>query len=178
MNRGCLVVIDVQQALVDEGPEDVGPFLDRLAQLMAAARASGTPVLHVQHCGPVGDELEPETAGWQISSAVAPTGGEPVFAKHFNSAFRSTGLEDWLRTRQLTTLVICGMQTEHCIDASIKAAFDRGFQVVVPEGVHTTFANGGLTAGQLRGFYQDRIWKDRYAAVKSVDEVIATFRGR
>jgi len=178
MNRTGLVIIDVQTALVDEGPEDQGPFLDRLVRLLDAARTTGTPVLHVQHCGPVGDELEPETAGWQIASAVAPTGGEPVFAKHFNSAFRSTGLEDWLRTRQLTTLVICGMQTEHCIDASIKAAFDRGFQVVVPEGAHTTFANGGFSAGQLREFYQNRIWKDRYAAVKPVDEVIAAFRGR
>lgn len=176
MSPTCLVVIDVQQALIDEGPAETDEFLGRLSRLLAAARSSGTPVLHVQHCGPEGDELQTDTPGWQITAPVAPLEGEPVFAKHFNSAFRATGLEDWLRTRRLETLVMCGMQTEHCLDASIKAAFDRGFQVVVPEGAHTTFANGNLTAPQLRDFYENRIWKGRYADVKPVDEVIADFQ--
>lgn len=176
MSKTCLMVIDVQQALVDEGPDEVAPFLNRLESLLAAARGAGIPVIHVQHNESAGEELEPETPGWELHASVRPREDEPVFGKHFNSAFKETGLEDWLRTREIGTLVVCGMQTEHCIDASIKSAFERGFRVIVPEGAHTTCANGGLSASQLRDFYQNRIWKGRYADVKPVQAVLEAFQ--
>lgn len=172
----ALLVIDVQQGLVDEGPLDVMAFLELLKTLVDRARASGIPVIHVQHAEGPGEDLEPGTPAWQIHPAVGPIEGEPVFGKHFNSAFKEPGLEAHLREAGIEDLVICGMQTEHCIDASIKSAFDRGFRVVVPEGAHTTFANGGLTAEQVREFYQNRIWKGRYAEVQPVEAVLANFR--
>lgn len=175
MSSTCLLVVDVQQALFAEAPDDCVRFLDALASLLGSARERRIPVAVVQHSGPPGDECEPGTPGWELHPLVRPRDGEPVFAKRFNSAFKETGLEDWLRERGITTLVIAGMQTEHCLDATIKSAFERGFRVIVPEGAHTTFDNGGLTADQIRQWYAGRIWHNRYAQVRTVAQVTADF---
>ena len=77
--------------------------------------------------------------------------------------------------QKIEALVVAGMQTEHCIDATIKSAFEKGFEVIVPEAVHTTFRNGELTAAQVKEFYQNQIWKDRYATVESLENVVRRF---
>jgi len=178
MSATALLIVDVQQALIDEAPHEAEAFLGLLDSLLKAARSSGTAVLHVQHGGPTGDEFEPDTPGWEFHPCVRPREDEPIFGKRYNSAFKETGLEDWLRTREIGTLIVCGMQTEHCLDATIKSAFEKGFRVIVPEGAHTTLDNGDLKAPQIRRFYQDRIWKDRYAEVKPVAEILAAFAER
>ena len=170
MSTTALLIIDVQQALIDEGPADPDAFLGRVSTLLAEARATGVPVVYIQHDGPSGDALFPGEPGWPIHPAVSPREGEPVFQKRYNSAFLGTPLLGWLQERGITRLVIVGMQTENCMDASIKSAFEHGFKVVVPEGAHTTCANGELTAPQIREFYQERIWRGGYATVASLEE--------
>jgi nicotinamidase-related amidase len=169
-------VIDVQQGIVDEGPHDAEAFLGHLGRLIAAARAGGVPVFHVQHADGPGEQLIPGTPAWEFHPTVKPLASEPVFAKTFNSAFKGTALETTLMDRGVKTLVVCGMQTEHCLDATIKSAFEKGFQVMVPEGSHTTFDNGGLTAVQVKDFYQNRVWKERYAEVEAMDVVVERLR--
>lgn len=176
MNTPCLLIIDVQQTLIDEGPADPDAFLDRVATLLNAARQAGAPVVFIQHDGPSGDTLEPGQPGWQIHPAVRPLADEPVFRKRYNSAFLETGLEGWLRERGIGALVAVGMQTEYCMDASIKSAFEKGFRVTVPEGAHTTCDNGGLSGQQIRDFYQELIWRGRYAACPDVGAAAALFR--
>lgn len=175
MSSTCLLVVDVQSALFDEGPDDAAGFLERLAALIAAARDGGVPVIYIQHAEPVGEPLTPGTPGWQIHPALGPRVGEAVFAKRFNSAFKETGLEAQLRFLKAQTLVVVGMQTEHCLDATIKSAFEKGFQVVVPEGSHTTMDNGPLSARQVKEFYQNRIWRGRYASVEPLSAVLERF---
>lgn len=63
-------------------------------------------------------------------------------------------------------VVIMGMQTEYCIDATVKAAFEHGFHVFVPENSTTTFDNEYLPAMQTIDYYQYKIWNHRYAYVK------------
>ena len=174
--RTALMVVDVQNALVEAGPDDVGGVLDRCAALLKAARDAGLPVAHVQHSDPVGEELEPGQPGWELAPPVRPMPGEPVFPKRFNSSFKDTGVEAWLDGQGIETLVIAGMQTEYCIDATVKSAFEKGYHVVVPQGAHTTFANGALTPAQLRDFYENRIWKGRYAAVESVESLASAWK--
>jgi nicotinamidase-related amidase len=173
--KTCLILIDNQQALFDEGPDDAEAFLGRLTTLLAAARNAGVPVVHVQHEEP-GSELEWGTPGWALHPALAPRDGEACFRKTVNSAFKETGLEDWLRERGVTDLVIAGMQTEFCIDASVKSAFERGFRITVPLGGHTTVDNAGLSAAQLNEFYSKRIWRGRFAAVEAVGAIVEGFK--
>ena len=143
-----------------------------IARLVGACRESGVPVLHVRHDGGPGDELEAGTDGWRICALLAPQEGEPVFDKHFNSAFRWTGLQAHLEQRGLRRLLMCGMQTEFCFDASVKVAFELGFDVTVPRGAVTTFDCAFAPGDELTAYFMDCIWDGRYARVIPLEEAL------
>lgn len=73
----------------------------------------------------------PGSKGAEIHPQAAPLDGEKVFLKHFPNSFRETGLEKELRTLGIEKLVIVGMMTLMCIDATARAACDLGFEVTV-----------------------------------------------
>ena len=52
--------------------------------------------------------------------------GERIFEKCYNSAFKDTGLEEYLKEKKITDIILGGLQTEYCIDATCKSAFERG----------------------------------------------------
>jgi len=49
--------------------------------------------------------------------------------KHFPNAFRQTGLLEHLQELNLDGLVICGMMTHICVDATTRAAADLGYPI-------------------------------------------------
>ena len=65
----------------------------------------------------------------EIHELVAPAGEEMVLKKARPNSFRDTGLESYLRNRKrrVDTLVVCGMMTSMCVDATVRAAADLGF---------------------------------------------------
>lgn len=146
-----LLVIDLQRGLLTavQPPHEGEAVLSRVAGLLARARAQGVPVLHVQHDGGRGDDLERLTPGWEIHPTVAPREGEPIFEKSQCSAFPGTVLHDALQARGITRLVVAGMQTEYCIDTNCRAAHDLGYEVVLVQDGHTTFDSPVLTGAQI-----------------------------
>src|SRR3954463_6444276 len=109
----ALLVIDVQVGLI-EGANPVyagAAVLDRIAGLIAKARANGTPVIYVQDKD-VGGVGTPE---WQIHPAVAPAAGEWVVRKAWSDSFYETVLGDQLQARGITQLAIVGMKTDACV---------------------------------------------------------------
>ena len=75
-----------------------------------------------------------------------------------------------------TELVITGLQTDYCMDASIKSAFEHGFHVIVPSGTHTTIDNAFMTGEESYHYYNDFMWNRRYADCLDSDEVINTMK--
>jgi ureidoacrylate peracid hydrolase len=61
---------------------------------------------------------------------VAPAPGEAVIDKHCYSAFIGTDLDERLRTRGARTLVFAGVQTNVCVETSLRDAYSLGFHVV------------------------------------------------
>jgi nicotinamidase-related amidase len=147
----ALLIIDLQRGMFagSQRPHAGDQVLSRVAALLARARAQDTPVLHVQHDGGPGDDLERQTAGWEIHPAVAPQGAEPVIEKIHCSAFQETDLHQQLQNQGVTRLVIAGMQTEYCIDTACRTAYGLGYEVVLVEDAHTTFDTPTLAAAQI-----------------------------
>lgn len=172
MHKAALLVVDVQQGLVDKGPWEKGRLLGVIHTLLGAFCGRGLPVLFVRHDDGPGTELACGAPGWEVARETAPVEGEAVFDKRHNSAFLGTGLESRLQELGAGTVVIVGMQTEYCIDATVKSAFERGFRAVLPEGGVSTFDNGGLTAGQINGWFYERIWRGRYGDVLAPEDII------
>lgn len=153
----ALLVIDVQVGLI-EGPNPVyeaDSILERIAHLIAAARAAGTPVIYAQDKD-VGGIGTPE---WQIHPAVAPAAGDLVVRKAWSDSFRETDLGDELRARGITQLVIVGMKTDFCVDMTSRRAVALGYDVTLVADAHTTTDNRVLTAAQTIAYHNDLLYE-------------------
>lgn len=160
--RTALLVIDVQQALVDAlAASRRSALLTTIAGLVARARAASVPVIYVRH---EDDELVPGTPPWQIAAEIAPRPEEPIVEKRFRDAFRETHLADVLGERSVEHLVVCGMQTEFCVDATIREAERRGYRVTLVADAHATYPAEGLSEEQIRD-HVHRVARGRVAAV-------------
>jgi nicotinamidase-related amidase len=168
----ALLVVDVQEAAVARGPYRGNIVLENIATLIAACRAAGVEVIHVQHDGQPGDQDEPGSQGWEIHAAVRPEPGERVVRKRSNSAFRDTDLRSYLDQRAIGTLILVGIQTEYCVDTTCRVAFEHGFTVVIPEMTNTTYDNGDVTASQIYELVNRRIFDGRFAAVRTMTEML------
>jgi nicotinamidase-related amidase len=134
----ALVIIDIQQDYFDGGAY---PLVGTLAAAEVAhgvlerARAAGERVIHVQHVAQDADAtfFLPSTPGVEIHPLVAPADGEPVVVKPEPNSFIETDLEE--RLAGIDELVIVGMMSSMCVDATTRAALDKGYAVnVVHDG--------------------------------------------
>ena len=135
-----LMLVDVQRNLLegDDAVDGADGLRSALGGLLDAAREAGVPVVHVENDGAVGDPDEPGTPGWELVFPPAP--GEPVVRKDVPDTFLSNpALADVLHAMGVDTLVVAGLQSELCVQATALGALERGFDVVVPAGAHATF---------------------------------------
>lgn len=172
MGKLSLLVIDIQNALVEENPWDCNNVISNVKKLIDACRLNNVEVIYIQHCGKEGGALEVNSEGWKIYSAIAPKQEERIFNKYFNSAFKHTKLKDYLEEKGIEDIIITGMQTEYCIDTTCKVAFEFGFNLIIPEKTNTTYDNGLLKAEQIYKQYNDNIFKDRFGTLESIDNTL------
>ena len=105
-----------------------------------AFRQRQLPLVHVQHVStrPGATFFLPDTDGVKFHENVHPLEQEIVIQKHYPNSFRDTRLLSYLHEEHLKRLVICGMMTHMCIDATVRAAFDHGFECLVAEDACAT----------------------------------------
>ncbi len=173
MSQDVLIVIDMQTALVEEHPYNEAVVVQNIRALQKACRETKIPVIYVQHDGGAGDEMERGSRGWEIYRELAPMPGEKIIEKKYNSAFRKTGLHEYLQEIHAENIILCGMQTEYCLDVSCKVAFEYGYNVTVPQSATTTFDNTFASGKALSEYYENKIWNNRYARVIPVEQTIS-----
>lgn len=170
MKYDALLVIDVQTGLVEDHPYNEEKLIANILHLMGLCRDNHIPVIFVQHDGGMGDELAHGTDGWTIWKELSPMEGEIVIEKRFNSAFRQTGLREYMNQINAENIVLCGMQSEHCMDATCKVAFEYGYHITIVEDTTSTFDNEFASGQALAEYYQNKIWNHRYANVISMEQ--------
>jgi nicotinamidase-related amidase len=102
-----------------------------LADLFPAKRERGNPSLRIGDEGPMGRLLVRGSVGHDIVPELAPVEGEVVLDKPGKDAFYATDLEAILRARGITHLVVTGVTTEVCVQTTVRAANDRGFDCLI-----------------------------------------------
>ena len=137
MSKTALLIIDVQSALVSDADRGAD-MLAAIVGLVARTRAAGAPIIYLQHTDPNYPPLMKGAPGWQIHPGIAPGPGESVIEKAASDGFYETGLQAELDRLGVKRLVICGLQTEFCVDATCRAALSRGFDVVLAADAHST----------------------------------------
>ena len=173
-----LLVVDVQEGITDDRLYAFSEFKTNIKRLIDEARKSGVEVVYVRHDDGVGSGFSKGDAAFEISSEVTPLEGEKIFDKSVNSSLhKSTGLLEYLNRKQVQTLIITGLQTDYCIDATVKSAFEHGFKVIVPKGCNSTRANAYMDAQTTYRFFNDSMWPGRYAECPSLEETISLMEG-
>lgn len=138
-----LMLVDVQRSMLEgeTAIEGADEFRGVLARLLSDARAAGAAIVHVQNDGRRGDPDEPFTPGWEL--VFTPSVGEPIVRRDVPNTFESNpALADVLHAMGVGTIVVAGLQSELCVQATAMGALDRGFSVVVPASGHATYDAG------------------------------------
>ena len=166
----ALLIIDIQNdyfpggAMELEGSDAAGA---KAAIAIKSFREKNLPVIHVRHLSvrPGATFFIPGTKGAEIHASVKPNGGEAVIEKNFPNSFRGTALEARLNDSGIKNLVVAGMMTHMCVDASVRHAADLGYKVTLLGDACATRAQsyGGETVparqvhaaflAALNGFY-------------------------
>jgi nicotinamidase-related amidase len=128
-----LIIVDVQNDYFAGGAMELVAMDEAAAccrQLLEKFRAAQLSIFHIQHLStrPGAGFFVPDTPGCEIHHSLQPIAGEAHIVKHFPSAFRDTDLNQLLQLEGTDELVFCGAMSHMCIDTTVRAAFDLGYQ--------------------------------------------------
>ncbi len=150
----AVLIIDMQDGMADRiragRPTATPDAPDRIAVLLADARASGTPVIHVLHDDP--DPASPFRKGQSGAAPMpcaTPLADETVVWKHGSSAFHGTGLDAHLSALGITDLVVAGAVAAFCVTSTVRQASDLGYRVLLPQDALLGFDLPAHDGGRL-----------------------------
>lgn len=178
--NSALVVIDVQKGLDHPkyGRRSTPEAETNITRLLSAWRKAKWPVLHVQHLSKSPDSpLRPDSSGVAIKPEATPLESEPLFRKRVNNAFLGTDLEAFLHRSGITSLVMVGLTTDHCVSTSARMAADLGFDTYVVADATAAFELEGYDG---RRFSAEDVHavslvtlKDEFATIVFTDEALS-----
>ena len=148
--KSALLIIDVQKALCtgDEAVFEIDRVVERINQVAAKARAAGAPVILIQHEADDGP-FRFGSEGWQLDERIAAHPRDTRLRKTACDSFHGTELQTLLQSRGVGRLVVCGLQSEYCVDSTVRGALAHGYPVTLVADAHSTCDNGVLSAAQI-----------------------------
>ncbi len=138
-----LLLVDIQNDYFPGGKMELAGSESagqKARELLMFFREKKMPVFHIQHLSlrPGATFFIPNTSGADIYRAVEPQGNEPVVQKKYPNSFRETKLLSLLKEQGISKLVVAGMMTHMCVDATVRAAMDYGFQCLIAKDACAT----------------------------------------
>jgi len=171
--KTALLIVDIQNDYFPGGKNELANPLEaakKAYQLLQCFREHKQPTVHIQHIAarPEATFFLPGTEGANIHDSVAHFEGEPLVQKHFPNSFRGTNLLDLLKGWEVERVIVCGMMTHMCVEATSRAAVDFGFQLIVASDACATRA---LIFGETT-IPADHVHKAFLAGLKSYGQVL------
>ncbi|MDR6929081.1 cysteine hydrolase family protein [Pseudomonas sp. BE134] len=146
----ALLIIDVQQALCagEEECFEINRVIENINHMSIRARIAGVPVVFIQH-EEVNGPLVHDTAGWQLAKGLETEPEDIRVRKTTPDSFYQTKLQKLLQREEIERLIICGLQTDYCVNATVRQALILGYDVVLAADAHSTVDNGSLSAEEI-----------------------------
>lgn len=142
MKKSALLIIDVQNDYFPKGAHelvDANLVLDRILEVEEIAIAKNMSIYYIQHINhhESATFFQVGTKGAEIHSSLAYQDAITVIKNRPNSFFETSLLKS-LKAENITDLVVTGMMTNMCVDATVRAAHELGFNVTLLAGACTT----------------------------------------
>jgi nicotinamidase-related amidase len=181
--NAALIIIDVQKGWNDPfwGRRNNPDAETHIATLLHTWRQTNRPIFHIQHLSlQPASPLRADSAGCEIKDIVQPQHGEPVIQKHVNSAFIGTDLEERLRREDITTLIITGLTTNHCVETTTRMAGNLGFDTYLVSDATATFDRRGPdgtlhTAEEIQAMTLTNLHQE-FATIATTTEVLKSMK--
>lgn len=177
----ALILIDIQNDYFPGGKMELERSIEASLcskRLLSLFRKRELPLIHIQHINirPGSTFFLPETDGIEIHENVKPLPGEIVVQKNYPNSFRDTSLLEHLKKEGIKHVVITGMMTHMCVDATTRAAFDHGFQCAVVADACATrslsFCDNVIPAAHVHGAFLAAL-NAVYAKVVNTEDFIS-----
>ena len=134
MKKEALLLIDIQDIYFTPGPMLLHKprcAAKNATRVLEKFRAEDKTVIHVQHNFKV-------LAG--IHSLVKPLESEKIIHKEYPSSFLGTDLREYLQENEITDIVVAGMMSHMCVDTTVRACQDYGYNVTLIDDACTTMS--------------------------------------
>ncbi|MEH7158937.1 cysteine hydrolase family protein [Neobacillus drentensis] len=137
MNPPALLVLDVQKGFDDPswGKRNNPQAEENILKLLTEWRERGWEIIYSQHLSllPNSPLNYQNKLGIEFKEIIKPLPNELVFQKNVNSAFIGTKLETHLKEKQVTTVVITGLSSQHCVSTTTRMSGNLGFDTFLVE---------------------------------------------
>jgi nicotinamidase-related amidase len=148
--KTAFLIIDVQQALCvgEWAAFDIDRVVANINAVLAKARAAETTVIFIQHeedDGPFRFGVD----GWQLCEQLDARPDDIRIRKTTPNSFHRTELQALLESRGIERLVVCGLQSEFCVDSTVRGALAQGYPVTLIADAHSTLDNDVLSAAAI-----------------------------
>jgi nicotinamidase-related amidase len=170
----ALLVIDVQNGMFSDPKDPVyqgEKLIETIKKLIYEMRQKSFPIIYVRHEGPPGSPLEKGSYGYEIRSEITPLKSDSIINKTTPNSFVNTNLQSLLDDRNITELIICGLQSELCIDTTCRQAAALGYKVILIEDGHSTFDTEILPAEKIR-MHHNALLQGWFVTIKTSSEIL------
>jgi nicotinamidase-related amidase len=138
---------------------DAFGVIERINSLSSLFRKNNDKVIFIQHDGSAENCFQPNTKDWKILPELTIEKDDLVVSKTANDAFYGTLLGAVLEENKITELFITGCATDFCVDATVKSALGRDYNLTIAEDAHTTADRPFLSAKMAIKHY-NWLWAD------------------
>ena len=154
----ALLIIDVQHALChgEYAGFEADRVISRINLVSQHVRQSKNLVVVIQHESPSGPFAH-GSEGWRLAAGLITTPDDLFVRKTAPDSFHNTPLHALLQERRITQLIICGLQSEFCVDSTTRRALALGYPVTLVADGHTTLDNGTLKAAQISAHHNETL---------------------
>jgi nicotinamidase-related amidase len=147
-------------------------------RLLAKWRELGLPIYHIRHSSTNPESpLHNSKSGFDFIDGLEPKNNEPEIVKSVNSAFIGTDLDELLKDRDISTLVIAGMTTNHCISTTVRMAGNLGYDTTLVSDASATFDRVGVNGEKFDSelIHQTTLanLQDEFAAILTTNELLS-----
>jgi nicotinamidase-related amidase len=130
--------------------------IDRINLVSHKARAANVPVVLIQHESQ-SSPLIHGTEGWQLAEGLELHASDISIRKTASDSFHNTELQSALQAKGVSKLIICGLQSEFCVDTTTRRALALGYPVTLVSDAHSTVDNNTLSAAQISAHHNETL---------------------
>ena len=145
-------------------------LISNVQALIAKARKEKAPIYYIMYTEAAGSPRAKNEPLWQVWPEIAGQEEDRVIVKYHADSFLETNLEECLKADGVEGIVMCGVQTEFCVDTTVKTAFSHGYKVELVKDGHSTYDSDLLSAEQIIRHHNSIL--EQFASIVPTEQIV------